>query len=71
MYSGEHCTTQFALGVEIMEQKVIADTFRSILVYRNGILLPFGSPYVSGEVLDVTIGPFSFEVFIEARGLSI
>lgn len=71
MYNSEACKTKFALGVVIMEQKVIPDTFRNVVVYRNGQILSNGSPYISGETLYVTIAPFSLEVFIEAKGFII
>jgi len=52
-----------------MSATIVPDTLgRTITVSRNGIKLVSGSTFVPGEILVVTITPFSLEVVLEARG---
>ena len=68
---GKNCETKLAVGESIMNGKMISDSTRTITVFRNGMPLVSGSSYSPGETLTVGVSPFSFELVIEARGLSI
>jgi len=69
-YQGSYCdTTPLTLGTTVMSATIVPDTLgRTITVSRNGIKLVSGSTFVPGEILVVTITPFSLEVVLEARG---
>lgn len=67
---GKNCDKKLAVGESVMNGKMKADTSRTITVFRNGVPLTSGANYSPGETLTVGVSAFSFELVIEARGLS-
>ena len=67
---GKNCDKKLAVGESVMNGKMNSDDTRTITVFRNGMPLASGSNYSPGETLTVGVSAFSFELVIEARGLS-